>query len=112
MLYDLDPRFPVMDKYEPIRQVLTLGRVLDEHIAETPKAQELARLANNGMAELVVKHPERFVAPLTTISMTDIDAALEETDRTIGGMRFRGVYLHTPVDEKPIDLRCSHSWDK
>ncbi|MHB8104599.1 MAG: amidohydrolase family protein, partial [Dehalococcoidales bacterium] len=26
-LYDLDQRFRIMDKYEPIRQVLTLGRV-------------------------------------------------------------------------------------
>lgn len=103
-LYDLDARFRVMDKYEPIRQVLTLGRVPVEHIAEPAKAQELAKLANDEMAELVVKYPDRFVAALTTLSMTDIDAALQETDRTIGGMRFRGVYLHTPVDEKPIDL--------
>ncbi|MBN2063101.1 MAG: amidohydrolase [Deltaproteobacteria bacterium] len=103
-LFDLDARFRIMDKYEPIRQVLTLGRVAVEHLAGPEKAQELAKLANDEMAELVYKYPDRFVAALTTLAMNNFDAALEEIDRTIKDMRFRGVYLHTPVDEKPLDI--------
>ena len=59
-LYDLDERFRIMDKYEPIRQVLTLGRIPVEHVANPSKAAELAKLANDEMAELVVKYPNRF----------------------------------------------------
>ena len=44
-LYDLDARFRVMDKYEPLRQVLTLGRIPVEHMTGPEKAAELARLA-------------------------------------------------------------------
>jgi predicted TIM-barrel fold metal-dependent hydrolase len=103
-LYDLDARFRIMDKYEPIRQVLTLGRIPVEHIAEPAKAVELARKANDEMAELIHKYPNRFVAALVTLAMNDIDAALKEVERAINDLKFNGVYLHTPVDEKPLDL--------
>ena len=103
-LYDLEARFRIMDKYEPIRQVLTLGRIPVEHIAGPDKAAELAKQADDEMAGLVQKYPDRFVAALATLSMNDMDAALKETDRAIKELKFKGVYLHTPVDEKPLDL--------
>ena len=52
-LFDLDARFRILDKYEPIRQVLTLGRIPVEHIAGPEKAAELAIQADDEMAELV-----------------------------------------------------------
>jgi predicted TIM-barrel fold metal-dependent hydrolase len=103
-LYDLEARFRIMDKYEPIRQVLTLGRIPVEHAAGPGKAAELARIADDEMAELVSKYPDRFVGALATLAMNDMDAALQETDRAIQDLGFKGVYLHTPVDEKPLDL--------
>ncbi len=102
-LYDLDARFRIMDKYEPLRQVLTLGRIPTEHLAAPAKAADLAERANDEMAELVSKYPGRFVAALATLAMNNIDAALKEADRCIKDLRFRGVYLHTPVDEKALD---------
>ena len=102
-LYDLDRRFRIMDKYEPLRQVLTLGRIPVEHVAGPAKAAELAERANDEMAELVNKYRDRFVAALATLAMNNMDAALKETDRAIKDLKFKGVYLHTPVDEKPLD---------
>ena len=102
-LYDLERRFRIMDKYEPLRQVLTLGRIPVEHVAGPAKAADLAKRANDEMAELVAKYPNRFVAALATLPMNNIDAALKETDRAIKNLRFKGVYIHTPVDEKPLD---------
>jgi predicted TIM-barrel fold metal-dependent hydrolase len=103
-LYDLDARFRIMDKYEPIRQVLTLGRIPVEHVAGPEAAADLAKRADDEMAELVVKYPQRFVAALGTLAMNNIDEALKEADRAINDLKFRGVYIHTPVDEKPLDL--------
>jgi aminocarboxymuconate-semialdehyde decarboxylase len=102
-LYDLDARFRIMDKYEPLRQVINLGRIPVEHVASPKKAAELAKLANDEMADLVEKYPDRFVAALATLAMNNMDAALEETDRCIKDLKFKGVYLHTPVDEKALD---------
>jgi predicted TIM-barrel fold metal-dependent hydrolase len=102
-LHDLERRFRVMDKYEPLRQVLTLGRIPVEHVAGPEKAAELARMADEEMAELIIKYPDRFVGALASLAMNNIDAALEEADYTIKQLKFKGVYLHTPVDEKPLD---------
>ena len=102
-LYDLDSRFRIMDKYEPLRQVLTLGRVPVEHVAGPKKAAELAIRADDEMAELLRKYPDRFCGALATLAMNNMDAALKEADRAIKDLRFNGVYLHTPVDEKPLD---------
>jgi predicted TIM-barrel fold metal-dependent hydrolase len=102
-LYDLERRFRVMDKYEPLRQVLTLGRIPVEHVAGPEKAAELARMADEEMAELIIKYPDRFVGALASLAMNNIDAALEEADYAIKKLKFKGVYLHTPVDEKPLD---------
>src|SRR4030043_2402065 len=74
-LYDLDKRFRIMDKYEPIRQVLTLGRIPVEHVAGPVKAADLAKRANDEMAELIVKYPDRFVAALGTPGKDKMDAA-------------------------------------
>jgi uncharacterized protein len=103
-LFNLEERFRVMDKYEPLKQVLTLGRIPVEHVAGPKKAAELARLANEEMAEIISKYPDRFVAGLATLAMNNMDEVLKETDRCIQDMGFKGVYLHTPVDEKPLDL--------
>jgi aminocarboxymuconate-semialdehyde decarboxylase len=92
-----------MDKYEPIRQVLTLGRIPVEHVAGPKKAAELALQADEEMAELVTKHRDRFAGALATLAMNNMDAALKETDYAIKDLKFKGVYLHTPVDEKPLD---------
>ncbi len=102
-LYDLDRRFRVMDKYEPLRQVLTLGRIAPEHLAGPAKAADLAERADDEMAELVHKYPDRFVAALATLAMNNVDAALKEAERCINDLGFRGFYLHMPVDERPLD---------
>lgn len=103
-LWDLDVRFRIMDKHEPLRQVLTLGRIPVEHIAGPEKAAELAMRADDEMAELVAKYPHRFAGALATLPMNNMDAALKETDRAVQELGFKGVYVNTPVDEKPLDL--------
>ncbi|MFC2070340.1 amidohydrolase family protein [Chloroflexota bacterium] len=103
-LYDLDNRFEIMDKHEPLRQVLTLAWPPVEEIADSVKAPELAKLANDEMADLVIRYPDRFVAAIASLPMNNIDAALNEVDRAIKDLGFRGVYVHTPVNDKPLDL--------
>ena len=103
-LYDLDARFRIMDKFEPIRQVLTLAWPKLEEIAGPDKAPELARQANDEMAELVRKYPDRFVSAIAILPMNNIDEALKETDRAIKELKFRGVYIYSNIDGKPLDL--------
>jgi predicted TIM-barrel fold metal-dependent hydrolase len=68
-IYDLDIRFRVLDQYGDMVQVLTLGAPPLEAIGEPKQAVELARIANDEMAELVAKYPDRFVSAVASLPM-------------------------------------------
>ncbi len=103
-LFDLEHRFQIMDKYEGLKHVLTLSLPPIENIADGQKAVELAKLANDEMAELVLKYPDRFAAGVASLPMNNMDAALEELDRAIKDLNLKGVQLFTPMNDKPLDL--------
>ena len=82
-LTDLDVRFRAMDKYPDYVQVLTIAGPNVESITEPKDAVELAKIANDEMAELIAKYPDRFATAIACLPMTDMDATLEEVDRAI-----------------------------
>jgi predicted TIM-barrel fold metal-dependent hydrolase len=102
-LSDLDTRFRVMDRYEGLKHVLTLAVPPLESVVDPRSATELAQMANDRMAELVAKYPDRFVAAVACLPMNDMDAALRETDRAIRELNFKGVQVFTPTNGKPLD---------
>ncbi len=103
-MYDLDARFRIMDMYEGIVQVLTVGPVPPiEEFADSEKTVELAKMANDEMAELVLKYRDRFVAAIALLPMNNIDATVKEIDRTINELGFRGIYVHSNINGKPLD---------
>jgi aminocarboxymuconate-semialdehyde decarboxylase len=55
------------------------------------------------MAELVLKYPDRFPAAVACLPMNDIDAALDEVDRAIKDLNFKGIQIYTPTADKPLD---------
>jgi predicted TIM-barrel fold metal-dependent hydrolase len=101
-LSDLDIRFRAMDRYGLV-QVLTLGAPPVEYMADGKDAAELSTLANDEMAELVLKHPDRFLAAVACLPMNNVDAALREADRAVVDLNFKGVQIYTPVNGKPLD---------
>ena len=102
-LLDLDIRFRIMDKYPDLLQVLTVAAPAVETITKPEDAVELAKIANDEMAELVMKYPDKFVAAVACLPLSDVDASLKEIDRAINDLRFRGVEIYTDVNGKPID---------
>ena len=101
-LFDLDSRFRILDRYECV-QVLTLGLPPIETIAEGKAAVEFARIANDSMAELVTKYPDRFVAGVASLPMNDMDGALEEADRAIQSLNLKGIQICSSINGKPLD---------
>ena len=85
-------------------QVLTVGPVPPLEAFATPEqAVELAKMANDEIAELVAKYRDKFVAAIALLPMNNIDAALKETDRAINDLGFRGIYVHSNINGKPLD---------
>jgi uncharacterized protein len=103
-LYDMEARFRIMDKYPGLVQVLTVGPVPPlEAFADSEKSVDLAKMANDEMAEILLKYRERFAAAIALLPMNNIEAAIKETDRAILDLGFRGIYLHTNINGKPLD---------
>jgi predicted TIM-barrel fold metal-dependent hydrolase len=55
------------------------------------------------MAELINKYRTKFVAAIALLPMNNPEAALDETDRAINQLGFRGIYVHTNINGKPLD---------
>ena len=102
-LWDLDLRFRIMDKYPGLIQVIAPAWPSVEDVADAKTALDLAKLTNDEMAALVRQYPDRFVAAVACIPMNDMDVALKEVDRAINDLRFRGVLIYTPINDKPLD---------
>lgn len=102
-MFDMDHRFRIMDKFDGLMHILTLNSPTPEEIAGPGKSLYFAKLANDSMAELVMRHPDRFVAAVACVPMNNIDAALNETDRAINDLKFRGIQINTPINDKPLD---------
>ena len=66
-------------------------------------AIELAKIANDEMAELVTKYPDKFIAAVACLPLNDIDAAIKEADRAITQLRFRGVQIFSNINGEPLD---------
>uniref|UniRef100_A0A7C2K3I5 Amidohydrolase n=1 Tax=candidate division WOR-3 bacterium TaxID=2052148 RepID=A0A7C2K3I5_UNCW3 len=102
-LWDLECRMRIMDKYE-VLHVLTLSRPPIEEVIHNPnKALDFARLANDEMAELVAKYPEKFPAAVASVALNNIDGSLKELERAITQLHLRGVQIYTHVNHKPLD---------
>jgi predicted TIM-barrel fold metal-dependent hydrolase len=101
-LYDLDRRFRLMDAFADYRQVLTPSMPPIEDLADGPLAVELAQMMNDGLADLVTRHPNRFPAFAAALSLHDIDAALVEIARA-HAMGAIGFQLCTHVRGMPLD---------
>ena len=100
----MDERFRIMDKYPDVVQVLTVGPVPSlESFADPTRSVDLARMANDEMAELVRTHRDRFVAAIALLPMNNPEAAVKEAERAISDLRFKGIYVHSNINGKPLD---------
>jgi aminocarboxymuconate-semialdehyde decarboxylase len=67
---------------------------------ETP---DIARLANDGMAELCQKYPARFPTFVASLPMNNPDATVKEALRAVDTLNASGVQIFTNVNGKPLD---------
>jgi aminocarboxymuconate-semialdehyde decarboxylase len=103
VLTDLDLRFRIMDRYEGYVQVLTLCSPPIESLGGPDVTPDLARLANDGMAEIVARHPDRFPGFVASLPMNHPEATLREADRAILELGATGVQIFSNVNGQPLD---------
>jgi len=104
-LHDLDVRFRVMDQFarHGYVQVLSLAGPPIELMADGPEALEMARIGTDGMAELALRHPDRFAGFVSSLPMNDPEAAAREAERALTEAGASGLQLYSNVRGQPLD---------
>jgi predicted TIM-barrel fold metal-dependent hydrolase len=80
-IYDLETRFRVMDEFADYRQIISLGMPPLEAMGGPELSTEFARIGNDGQAELVRNHPDRFAGFVAALPMNAPEAAAREAER-------------------------------
>jgi uncharacterized protein len=102
-LVDLDQRFRAMDEFGDFRQVLTLPSPPLEALAGPDRSPAMARAANDQLAELVARHPDRFIAFVASLPLNNPDESLREMERAVTQLGARGIQIFSNIAGKPLD---------
>jgi uncharacterized protein len=102
-MWDLDARFRSMDAVDDYAQVLTLCLPPIEQMARGQAAVDLARMANDSMAQLVQRFPERFVGFAASLPLDDVDASVRELQRAVRDLGALGVQVFTNCNGHAMD---------
>jgi len=104
-LYDLDVRFQMLDEFGPdYRQVLSLSAPPIESInPDRQVSLDLARLANDSMAEIVRQHPGRFPGFIASLPLNDPAESVAELERAVTQLGALGVQVFSNVNGRPLD---------
>ena len=100
---NLDERFRKMDQFGDYAQVINIVAPPIETYGAPSLCADLARLANDSMAELVRRHPDRFVAFVAALPMNDPEGLLLEAERAVRHLGAAGVQVYTNVLGRPLD---------
>ena len=104
-LHDIDVRFRMLEEFgADYRQVLSLSAPPIESI--NPDRQitiDLARLANDSMADLVEIHPARFPGFIASLPLNHPDASVAELERAVSDLGAVGVQIFSNVNGLPLD---------
>ena len=95
-------RLEVMDRYGIDLQVLTLGYPPALENMDDRAALDVARTANDALAEVVHAWPDRFVGA-ATLPLNTPRAALAELERCRRDLGLHAIQLFTHVGGRPLD---------
>jgi predicted TIM-barrel fold metal-dependent hydrolase len=103
-IYDVGERLALIEHFQDehdYTQVISLGMPPIEAIGDQATANELAKIANDGLAELVAKHPGHFCGWLASLPM-DSPGAARELERAFAAGA-GGVQIHSNINGAPLD---------
>jgi gamma-resorcylate decarboxylase len=86
-------RLKLMDQYGIELMLLSLNAPAVQAIPDKARAHEVARIANDWLAEQVKKRPDRFQG-LAALAMQDPELAARELERCVRELGFRGALVN------------------
>lgn len=101
-LVDVDARLRLVEEFDGLRQVLSLANPPLELLGPPAVSVELAKIANDCLADICRRHPYAFPTFIAALPMNDVDATLREIDRATGELGARGIQVFTNVAGTPL----------
>jgi len=102
-LFDLDLRFKMMDLFGDYRQIISIASPPIEVMAGPEITLTLSQVANDGMAELVTRYPDRFPAFAAALPMNNPAEAEIELRRAVKDLGAKAVQIYSNAAGKPLD---------
>jgi aminocarboxymuconate-semialdehyde decarboxylase len=104
-IHDLATRLSVIAQFADYAQILSLPMPTLETISKgNPDiALELAKIGNDGLAELVAKHPRQFPAFVAQAPLSAGDAGVAEVERAVAKLGAIGAQIFSNIGGKPLD---------
>jgi predicted TIM-barrel fold metal-dependent hydrolase len=99
----LDARFRAMDEFGDYSQVISLVAPPVESYGAPSVTGDLAEFANDSLADLVAKYPDRFLAFVSSVPMNDPDGLAAEAERAVKQLGAAGVQIFTNINGWPLD---------
>ena len=103
VIHDVDLRRKLVGSFSDYRQVLSVALPPIAAWVEPAEAEEVARIANDGLAELCSKYPDEFAGFVAEAPMTAPDAGARECARAVKELGACGVQTYTNLKGKPLD---------
>lgn len=95
--YDVDAKLAAMDRMGLEISVLSVAPPIYFYALSAEAGLAAARLSNDGIAQMVARHPARLRG-MATLPMQDVDAAIVELERAVKEHEFKAVELGTSVE--------------
>lgn len=97
----VEERLRDMDRMGIDRQILSIT-IPNVYVGPHTRRRDLARRANDGLADLVGRHPRRF-AGLASVPLPDADAAITELERAVRELGMVGAVVGSNVQGRYLD---------
>jgi aminocarboxymuconate-semialdehyde decarboxylase len=102
-IHDLDERLKVVDTFQDYAQILSYPMPPPERLYKPDQIEDLTRLLNDGFADIVARHPDRFPGFVAQAALLAPDGGVREAERAINQLGAAGVQIYTNVNGKPLD---------
>jgi uncharacterized protein len=102
-LFDLDLRFKMMDQFGDYCQIISIASPPIEVMAGSDLSPMLSQIANDGMAELVARHPDRFPTFAAALPMNHPEQAALELRRALDELGAKCVQIYSNAAGRPLD---------
>ena len=102
---DVEAKIAWMDRVKLDVAAISVGPPIYFYWLKPEHGIEAARLANDGIAQMVERYPDRLRG-MAHLPMQDPDAAIAELERVVRKHKFRAVELGTSIEGTPLaDMR-------